>query len=218
MKIEPSGVIFTGVCAIQTDRCNARQSGAVTAVWILPGRLQVDVCGACLNEQVQTGEWQRNSGSVERRADIAVYSPGGKLQLMVDVVFNPGCRVPTVEWAIRKRRNLLLHGGIPSSPYLLLAMIPYTFYLWKEDGEIDPDRAPDFEVEIRQVLQPYVARLTPPPYRVNERQMGEAIAAWLKDVAAAEPSADVSLSWLYESGLYEALKDSSVEMETAIAA
>ncbi len=218
MRIEPSGVIFTGTCSVQTDRCRARQSGAVTAVWASPGRLQIDVCGACLDEQVRIGEWQTNGGDIERRADVAVYSPSGKLQLMVEVLLNPGCRAPAVEWAIRTRRNLLFHGGIPGSPYLLLALIPYSFYLWKEEEEIAPDRAPDFEVEIRQVLQPYIDRLTPPPYRVNERQMAEVIAAWLKDVVAAEPSADASLKWLYESGLYDALKNGFVEMETAIAA
>jgi hypothetical protein len=34
----------------------------------------------------------------------------------------------------------------------------------------------------------------------------------------AEPAADASLKWLYESGLYDALKDGLVETQDKIAA
>jgi len=29
----------------------------LTAVWTLPGKTQINVCSACLDEQVRTGEW-----------------------------------------------------------------------------------------------------------------------------------------------------------------
>lgn len=58
MKVEPSGVIFSGSCAVQTKRCISRERGALTAVWGPPGETQIDVCGACLEEKVRAGEWQ----------------------------------------------------------------------------------------------------------------------------------------------------------------
>jgi hypothetical protein len=57
-NIEPSGVIFSDACTIQTDRCTAREKAAVTAVWGPPGRTQINVCGSCLQEKVRIGEWK----------------------------------------------------------------------------------------------------------------------------------------------------------------
>jgi hypothetical protein len=57
MKVEPSGVVMFGECSIQTDSCVAREAAPITAIWTVPGRQQVDVCGACLEEQMRTGAW-----------------------------------------------------------------------------------------------------------------------------------------------------------------
>ena len=57
-KVEPSGVVMHGVCDIQTDRCTAKAGGAITAVWGPPGRTQINVCRACLEEKVRRGEWE----------------------------------------------------------------------------------------------------------------------------------------------------------------
>ena len=56
-KVEPSGVVLHGVCDIQTDRCTAKAGGAITAVWGPPGRTQINVCRACLEEKMRRGEW-----------------------------------------------------------------------------------------------------------------------------------------------------------------
>ena len=56
-KVEPSGVILHGVCDIQTDRCIAKDGGAITAVWGPPGRTQINVCRVCLEEKMRCGEW-----------------------------------------------------------------------------------------------------------------------------------------------------------------
>ena len=67
MNVEPSGVVFSGVCDIQTDRCTAREWGALTAVWGPPGQTQINVCGACLDEKVRTGEWQIEGARIRQR-------------------------------------------------------------------------------------------------------------------------------------------------------
>jgi hypothetical protein len=57
-KIEPSGVVMHGVCSIQTKHCTAKEGGAITAVWGPPGRTQINVCRACLEEKIRLGEWE----------------------------------------------------------------------------------------------------------------------------------------------------------------
>lgn len=68
MKVEPSGVVFSGVCHIQTKRCMAKEWGALTAVWGPPGQTQINVCGACLDEKFRNGEWQIPGARVLPRA------------------------------------------------------------------------------------------------------------------------------------------------------
>lgn len=57
MKVEPSGVVMIGECNVQTERCVARKPAPITAVWTVPGRSQINVCSACLDEQIRIGEW-----------------------------------------------------------------------------------------------------------------------------------------------------------------
>jgi hypothetical protein len=57
-RVEPSGVVMKGVCNIQTDQCTAKEEGPITAVWGPPGRTQINVCRACLEEKIRRGEWE----------------------------------------------------------------------------------------------------------------------------------------------------------------
>ena len=67
INIEPTGVVFTGVCDIQTEKCTARTTAPLTAVWSPPGRTQVNVCGACLQEMVRYGEWYVKGARIVRQ-------------------------------------------------------------------------------------------------------------------------------------------------------
>src|SRR5947208_889384 len=89
MKIEPTGVVLVDTCSIQTYKCVAKQPAPITAVWTLPGRVQVNVCHPCLEEQVRSGEWEIQGAKIGRRADVAVYSSDKKLQLVVEVKRKP---------------------------------------------------------------------------------------------------------------------------------
>jgi hypothetical protein len=57
-RVEPSGVILKGVCQIQTKQCTAKEEKPITAVWGPPGRTQINVCRACLEEKMRLGEWE----------------------------------------------------------------------------------------------------------------------------------------------------------------
>jgi hypothetical protein len=205
MLIEPSGVIFKDICEIQTDKCIARQPAALSAVWTTPGRRQVNVCAACLEEQVRLGIWEIQGARIRSRADIAVYSPERKLQLVVEVKSRVFPSATAREQAVRVHRNLLAHSGIPASPYFLVVFAPGHFFLWKNSHETEPSYA----INDESLLEPY---LTP---ALSTQQLEVAVARWLEDVShAKQPLA----GWLVESGLYDALKNSSISTQAAMAA
>jgi len=57
MQIEPSGVVLLGECSERTPLCTALVPAPITAVWAMPGRIQINVCRACLEEMVREGQW-----------------------------------------------------------------------------------------------------------------------------------------------------------------
>jgi hypothetical protein len=224
MRIEPTGVILVDVCSIQTERCLAKQPAALTAVWTLPGRRQVNVCRPCLEEQVRSGDWEIEGARVEKRADVAVYSADKSLQLIVEIKKRPSNKTrPSKQmefrdWAKRIHRNLLAHAGVPSAPYFLIAILPDYLYLWKDNSSSSLNAAPDYEIKAKDVLQTYFDKLSSPPDTASEHQLEAIVTTWLKDIVHAEPSEDKYLKWFYDSGLYNATKDGSVIMEARVAA
>jgi hypothetical protein len=81
-----------------------------------------------------------------RRADVAVYSPDGKLQLVVEIKNRPGA---SAEWVAQMRRNLLVHAVIPPSPYFLLAL-PDFFYLWIDARSVHELASPDYQIQAQR--------------------------------------------------------------------
>ncbi len=67
-KIEPSGIVLKGVCQVQTQWCTAKAEGPITAVWGPPGRTQINVCRACLEEKIRLGEWEVEGARVREHA------------------------------------------------------------------------------------------------------------------------------------------------------
>lgn len=210
MRIEPSGVIFVGICDIQTDRCMAKQPAALSAVWTTPARRQVNVCSPCLEEKVRLGEWEIQGARIHRRADVAAYSPDRKLQLVVEVASNTVEPASARNQALKIHRNLLAHSGIPPAPYFLLYLHPGHFYLWMNSHAQEPAYAIDDENLLKPYLNPAVS-----PDSSLSYQLESAVARWLEDVAhAKQPLAH----WLVESGLDDVLRNSSIAMQSALAA
>ncbi len=67
MKVEPSGVVLVDECSVQTDVCTARTPRPITAVWALPGRRQINVCRACLDEMIRKGDWKVEGARAQPR-------------------------------------------------------------------------------------------------------------------------------------------------------
>ncbi|MBI4806994.1 MAG: hypothetical protein HY795_17400 [Desulfovibrio sp.] len=74
MLIDTTGLIALGVCEVQTKQCEAKKLSSITAV-LGPGRQQINVCGACLEAKIRSGEWEVEGAATQkmrRRADIAI--------------------------------------------------------------------------------------------------------------------------------------------------
>lgn len=212
MRIEPSGVVMIGECEIQTPFCTALTPAPITAVWASPGRRQIDVCRPCLEEMVRLGEWENPGAKIPRRYDMAVYDQADRLQLVVEVKKRPYEIATEIEqWATRIRRNLIVHAGIPSSIYFLLAIYPAPFYLWgkEEAPEAPPRHCFDAETEVVGSHGSLTA--------TDHREQEDAIYSWLKTLMSAPAGSEnvtEAHSWLYESGLYRAIHGGTVVRQT----
>ena len=206
MKVEPSGVIFVGSCHVQSKRCLAKVSGPVTAIWAQPGRTQVNVCHACLDEQLRSAEWEIPGTRIKRRADVAVYDRQGQLKLVVESKNTNGTQ-RNAERAIQIRRSLLRHAGIPRTPFFLLAF-PNRFYFWSKSPA---NAAADYQNDSTNILNLYALDPSSSVENQPPDELEMQIAAWLKDVARAEtPTPAIVPEWLVASGLYDAIKGGTV--------
>lgn len=57
MRVELTGEVFQGQCEVRTGFCRARTSGSVAVVESADGK-RITVCGACLEEMADAGEWE----------------------------------------------------------------------------------------------------------------------------------------------------------------
>jgi hypothetical protein len=180
MKVEPSGVIMTGVCEVQTPLCQAREPAPITAVWSLPARSQINVCRACLEQCVRDGAWEIPGARIHRRFDVAVYDDAARPQLVVEVKSHyPKPAGRAVEWATAIHRNLLQHAGIPSAPNFLLVGYPDAFFIWVSSVRSDAARTPDYIYFDTSVLQPLRAAVDDEASPFGAEHV---VAMWLEEL------------------------------------
>ena len=147
-------------------------------------------------------------------ADIAVYSPDHRLQLIVEV---KGKTDAGPEWAAKMRRNLLVHSIIPSSPFFLLAA-PDHFYLWRNGTGSAAEKLPDFVVDSRAIVDPYISNTSISPQRISDSSLELILTSWLTALVNSSLSPEgvaPTEKWLFDSGLYEAIKNGLVETEAS---
>jgi hypothetical protein len=145
--------------------------------------------------------------------DFIVRSADNRPQLVIEVKAK---RRSDPGWAASLRRNLFAHAQIPAAPYFLLAL-PDRFYLWKDATlEVIP---PDYDVDTKEVLSPYLKKLSIPLEDLTEQSFELLIRNWLDDVTANNRknwSKTRATAQLRRSGLYEAIKDGFVDTQVAV--
>ena len=148
---------------------------------------------------------------MNNQIDIAIYSPTGQLILIVEV---KSVTDSSPQWAAQMRRNLLVHGFIPNSPYFLLALPDY-FYFWHNP---DPYELvmPDYKVKTADIFS-----LTQYNTKVNLNTISGygleiLVTSWLEhliNIDYTQDDFDKRLHWLFDSGLYSSLKNSIITAE-----
>lgn len=163
-------------------------------------------------EDAKTG--LRQGATMSERPDIAAYSPDNELVLIVEVKNHSGA---SQEWVIQMRRNLMDNSAIPQSRFFILAMPDY-FYLWKNTSLRDEEAEPDYKIDAREALRPYIERTSLSLDNISEQGLELLVASWLSDLANSDLSgkrANPEFEWLFDSGLYESIRNGSVRMEAA---
>jgi hypothetical protein len=145
-----------------------------------------------------------------RQADIAVYDRDHDMQLVAEVQGRVGA---SQEWVREIRSNLLDAKAIPLTPYFLLAM-PDAFYLWTPSSHDDPGAAPAYRIDARAALAPYIRGFEESLETINPYSLQLLVSSWLQDLAYAESSGNAG--WLGESGLYQAIRRGSVDVDVAV--
>jgi hypothetical protein len=141
--------------------------------------------------------------------DLSVRGPDGKILLAVEVKSKPDA---SQDWAAQMRRNLLVHGFIPPSPFFLLAL-PDAFYLWRNNIPPYDHEPPDYKINAAEALAAYLNRSPHILSNISEASLRHLVLAWLEDLMSSQLTADMvspALKPLFESGLYDAIKNGSV--------
>lgn len=148
-----------------------------------------------------------------RRADVAVYGPEGRLQLVAEVK-NHHAKSP--QWAARTLRNMVAHGLIPPAPYLMMVTAD-AILLWdNRDGRIvenlnlaDEGVEPDYRADAGEVLEDYLEGSQISAAELSEEGLTMMLTSWLTEVMnSANPDeyGGSRVQWLVDSGLYEAIR------------
>jgi len=212
MIVEPSGVVLLGECELQLASCTARTPASVTAVWVPPGRGQTNVCRACLEEMVRSGDWEIRGARVPERVDVAGYDAEDHRLLVVEVKARPSELVTSPRsWAVRIHRNLLVHLALPAARYFLVAIYPGPFFLWTDHSVASPESQPDFEFE-PDIPAPRVGEVDD-PHPPTPRDWERIVADWLSNSLLPDRPVETLPPWLRDSGLYQSMKGGRIEAE-----
>ncbi len=145
-------------------------------------------------------------------ADLVVYNPDEQIVLIIEVKN----RIETSRtWATQTRRNMLAHGMMPNSPYLLLAL-PDMFYLWKDAGNRPELVEPSYEIDAYPFLQPYYEKAHISPDEIKGYAFELIITSWLNEFihwGIPETVPEETRELLEDSGLREALKGGKVVIQ-----
>jgi hypothetical protein len=151
---------------------------------------------------------------MRQRADITVFSPDDRLQLVVEVNNKRGA---TLDWVMNMRRNLLAHSVIPDARFFLLAL-PDRFYLWKNATSYDLI-LPDYEIDATPILRAYTDNSKLSLDSLSEYGLELIINSWLNHLLSKDltkENAQPFEMWLFDSGLYEAIKYGSTKTEALV--
>jgi len=148
--------------------------------------------------------------------DIEVYDRDVQLVLAVEVKSKVNA---SPKWASQLRRNILAHGIYPNPSYFLMAF-PDQFFLWTKAATKMQNEEPDFVVDARPILQPYLRQVQTDLDRLSEQSLELIISSWLSQIIHQGTTSDQlvkSDQWLAESGLLDAISGGRLALAHEVA-
>lgn len=117
----------------------------------------------------------------------------------------------TVEWATKLRRNILAHGFYFTTQFFML-VTPDKIFLWKNKPHKFDLITPDYVIEGQPFLDKYIASTGFSIDELNYREFEMIVSSWIGDLLSINDLDEFPI-WMIESGLAEAIKAGSYEME-----
>ncbi len=148
-------------------------------------------------------------------ADMVLYDSDGHIKLIVEV---KGRTNTTRSGAQQVRRNMLAHGAVPDSRFLLLAF-PDRLYLWKDADNTQESAEPAYEIDAAPFFRPYFEKAGVSPGEVSRQGFELIVTSWLNELVNWGISDNVpepQKRSLQESGLVEAVKGGRVAVEVPL--
>ncbi|GET41531.1 hypothetical protein MiSe_63430 [Microseira wollei NIES-4236] len=149
----------------------------------------------------------------DTRWDLEVYNRDGKRVLVVQLKSKLNA---SVEWAVEFRRNILAHGIFPTAPYFLM-VFPDRFYLWIDSDGGNDQSKPNYVIDARPIVGPYLEKAGIPADRnISVESLEIIFGTWLSRIIYSEKlpdQTDESQQWLIDSGLYAAIAGGSLKYE-----
>ena len=106
------------------------------------------------------------------------------------------------------------HGQLPDAAFFLLAL-PDRFYLWRNGADTSSAAQPDYSVDARPLLAPYLERSGVSSAEIGERGLELVLSSWLEKLVRWQDDFKLSESeeWLCESGLLDRVKGGRIEVQ-----
>ncbi|MEX2154725.1 MAG: hypothetical protein WD825_15390 [Gemmatimonadaceae bacterium] len=147
-----------------------------------------------------------------RVPDILVTSADDQPTLAVEVKNKAEA---TAQWAAELRRNLAVHAALPPTPFFMVAALD-RFFLWRAKPN-EFDAPPNYVVDALEILRPYSHVGAGAGHITSSYALELMVAAWLKEIIRSNPPRDdKTLSWLYESGLHDAIRQGDVRTQAPV--
>jgi hypothetical protein len=147
----------------------------------------------------------------DTRSDIIIRDREGQPIAAVEV---KNREVLSPEIATTLRRNLAVHGQLPSLPFFLLVS-PEVGYLWKDVEATGVEATPTHQFPFSNVLMRYHGRNG--QHRLSGEALEQLVFQWLINLTLAAPQpAEEPEKTLTGAGFTEAIIGGKVEFEVAV--
>ncbi len=146
------------------------------------------------------------------RIDLAVSDHFQRLTLTVEVKKKVGA---TEKWAAETRRNLVVQGFYPITPYFLLVTTE-KFFLWTKERNNFEETLPNYVADAQEQLKPYIDKMGFNLDRIDGYIFEQVVSLWLKYNVLYPLKNTKKPKWLEDSGLAKDILYGNLLLEAGV--